>query len=64
MTFQFSSLDHINRCLLSVDLVQGTLLGPLGNIKVSDPTGVELADLLQEMRCKSMQFHVIVQGQR
>ena len=45
MTFQFSSLDQINRYFLSVYLVQGTLLGHSGNKKVSDPTGKELTDL-------------------
>lgn len=41
MTFQFNSLDQVKRNLLSVSLVQGTLLGPLRNIKLSDPAGME-----------------------
>lgn len=42
MTFQLNSLDQINRHLLSIYLVQRPLLGPLGNIKLSDLVGLEL----------------------
>lgn len=42
MTFQFNSLGQINRRLLSVYLVQRSLLEPLGNITLSDLVGLEL----------------------
>lgn len=38
----FNSLDQIYRSLWNVYVVQGILLGPLGNIKLSDPSGMEL----------------------
>lgn len=50
MTFQFRSLDQINRYMFSIYLVQGTPLSPLGNIEMSDPTEMGLTDLFQVVR--------------
>lgn len=50
MTFQFRSLNQINRYMFSIYLVQGTPRGPLGTIEMSDPTEMGLTNLFQVVR--------------
>lgn len=64
MTFQLNSLDQINKSLLSVYLAQRPLLGPLGNIKLSDLIGMELIAGDEVKFYENMKFYLIFQAHR